>query len=163
LTGRVWVLAYSICVKLRQTSRYEEGMRVYLVSGASTLPAIITNGDAASLHRCGWKRTFENSCIPMLKVYHHRSQDVERKMGETRGCNIYACDVIWDYYGIEKLSDLTIHIITKRRAAQEMLTPAAQEKWNTKLQSQIYLKSHGKRFLENKNRCTYRRGIERKL
>jgi|EP00966_Prymnesium_polylepis_P211308 hypothetical protein len=31
----------------------------------------------------------------------------------------YACDVIWDYYGIDKLSDLTIHSITKRRAAQE--------------------------------------------
>eukprot|EP00966_Prymnesium_polylepis_P005761 131372-Prymnesium_polylepis.1 len=35
-----------------------------------------------------------------------------------------ACDVTWDYYGISKLSDLTIYSITKRRAAQEMLTPA---------------------------------------
>ena len=148
-------IAYSILIKLRQKSRGygvellkrytaepKKGLRVYLVSDTSTLPAIITNDDPVkpearliSIDAVG-KEHLQSATFPCS-----RFKIIEARMWNGRWAGpagaTYACDVTWDYYGISKLSDLTIHSITKRRAAQEMLTPAAQERWNEKLQAQI--------------------------
>ena len=45
----------------------------------------------------------------------------------------YASDVKWDYYGIEKLSDLTIQSIYMRRIVHTMLVPECTKMWNKKL------------------------------
>ena len=47
---------------------------------------------------------------------------------------VYACDVTWNYYGIRKLEDLTIHSIVKRKADHTMKPPKAQDRWNERLQ-----------------------------
>ena len=131
-------IAYSILIKLKQKSRGygvellkrytaapKKGLRVYLVSDTSTLPAIITNDDPVkpearliSIDAVG-KEHLQPATLPCS-----RFKIIEARMWNGRWAGpagaTYACDVTWDYYGISKLSDLTIHSITKRRAAQEM-------------------------------------------
>ena len=112
------------------------------MSGTNTLPAIITNDDPVKpeaqliyIDAVG-KEHLQPATLPCSRFKIIEARVWNGRWAGPAGAT-YACDVTWDYYGISKLSDLTIHSITKRRAAQEMLTPAAQERWNDKLQAQI--------------------------
>jgi hypothetical protein len=98
------------------TTEAKQGMRVYLVSGSSTLPAIIMNDDSkaqlVSIDAVG--REHLKMAFPCSRFTIIEARVWNGNWAGPAGAT-YACDVIWDYYEIEKLSDLTIHSITKRR------------------------------------------------
>ena len=108
--------------------------KVYLVRGAHTWPAIIIDGDTARLVKIdavgrGHKtqREFQLRQFDVIKA-----QTWNGKWAGPEGAS-YACDVTWDYYGIENLSELTIQSIYKRRVTATMRTPECQTKWSTRL------------------------------
>ena len=119
--------------------RYDTPIRsnkkVYLIRGVHVWPAIITDGDAARLVRTdavgrGHKtqREFRLRLFDVVEGAHTWNG----KWAGPEGAS-YACDVKWDYYGIEKLIELTIQSIYKRKIAHSMKEPECAIKWNEKL------------------------------
>ena len=89
--------------------------RVYLIRGVHVWPAVITDGDTARLVKTvavgrghQTQREFQLRLFDVIKA-----NTWTGKWAGPEGAS-YACDVKWDYYGIEKRSELTIQSIYKR-------------------------------------------------
>eukprot|EP00966_Prymnesium_polylepis_P047225 1093334-Prymnesium_polylepis.1 len=106
--------SYRVELMKTYTTKAKKGMRVYLVNGTSTLPAIITNDDPVkseaqlvSIDAVG-REHLQTATFPCSRFTIIEARVWNGKWAGPAGAT-YACDVIWDYYGISKLSDLTIH------------------------------------------------------
>eukprot|EP00966_Prymnesium_polylepis_P072143 1675530-Prymnesium_polylepis.1 len=83
--------------------------KVYLIRGVHTWPAVITDGDTARLMKMyAIGRGHKTQCEFQIRQFEViKAHTWNGKWAGPEGAS-YACDVKWDYYGIEKLSELKI-------------------------------------------------------
>ena len=118
----------------RYTTPIKTNKKVYLVRGVHTMPAVIIDGATARLMKIdAVARGHATQTVFQLRQFEViKAHTWNGKWAGPEGAS-YASDVKWDYYGIEKLSDLTIQSIYKRRIAHTMLSPECMKKWNERL------------------------------
>ena len=118
----------------RYTTPIKTNKKVYLVRGVHTMPAVVIDGATARLMKIdAVARGHATQTVFQLRQFEViKAHTWNGKWAGPEGAS-YASDVKWDYYGIEKLSELTIQSIYKRRIAHTMLSPECMKKWDERL------------------------------
>ena len=130
----------------KYTTEPKQGLHAYLCRGELCFPVIIV--DDTDAQRVWIDATGRHHL--MQRFVHHRFYDVIRARkwkgawaGPAGGS--YASDVTWDYHGIERIQQLTVQNVTKKKAMAKMIPPAAEKAWEERLGRINWIKTWGMR------------------